>query len=330
MKKISIFIIALRPKPVVRSSLLAAVTLLASWIVLSPIQSSYAQSDPLNQSGSALKVEPIFNEIVANPGDTIKRQMTITNLSNFPLPMKGYVRQFVASDDQGNTNFPDNPDKKAVQQWFHIDAPDFILQPQDKHAIVLTIAVPQDAEPGGHYATLFFESLIPKEILSQTSLSLASRIGSLFFFVVSGDIHKQGNLSGFSARKIYQHGPVNFELGFTNTGNVHLHPVSTISITNWRGQTVTDIDDDGQTVLPNTSRHWSVMWKPTFAFGYYRALVKMATYPEAKTQTASITFFVIPIDLIAELVGLLSVILFIMTRGKRRLKKAYLALRGRL
>lgn len=282
-------------------------------------------------SASVLKLEPVLNEMTAKPGDRVVRQITLTNLSNIPLPIKGYARQFSATDELGDSDFPDNPDQKSVQQWFSFDTADFILQGHDSRTIILTIQIPNDAEPGGHYATVFFQSLIPKEILSQTTISLASRIGALFFLVVAGDVHTRGTLAEFSTAKVHQQTPVELAIRFTNTGNVHVRPASTITITNWRGSTVAVIDDDGQIVLPNKTRRWNVVWSPVgWAFGQYRASIVTTIDAGAKSEQSSITFWVMPFFLIGKAILSLVLVFWLLTRGRRRLAKAYQALRGKL
>ena len=276
---------------------------------------------------SALKVVPVFNDIVADPGQTLKQQIRVENLSPVPLPIKAYTLSFVATDEVGGSDYPDDNAPKSVQHWFSIDKPDFILQSGEIKSTNITISVPKDAEPGGHYATFFYESLIPKEAVSDPTVNLASRIGSLFFFVISGDIHRSGNIARFSTRKLWQHGPIDVTFGFANTGNVHVQPVSTVTITNWRGKTVATLNDLGQVVLPNKTRHWDIQWNKKYAFGLYHAHVVTKYHQDNPPLTKDIQFWVVPYAMIIETLIIIFISLFIFTRGRRRLRKAYKVLR---
>lgn len=289
--------------------------------------SSETTNDQPLQPKSALEVKPILNEIAVKPGETVEKEMIVTSLANIPLPIKAYTRSFIATNDTGGSDYPDIKDPGVVQNWFILENPDFILQPKATNIVKLKIKVPADARPGGHYATLFFESLIPKEALSETSFYLSSRIGALFFFVVAGDITEKGSITEFKTERVWRHEDINFDIAFTNQGNVHIRPRSLLTITDWRGNVVEKIEDRGNTTLPEKSRKWNLIWTKRPWIGKFKAKLETRIDQDSPIQTREATFFVFPSTEFGLLLIILLIGLFIL-RGRKRIVKAAKAVAG--
>jgi len=140
------------------------------------------------ENKSALAVGPAILEQILTPGVESQAKVFVSNLTNIPLPIKSQVSGFLSKEE-----FP--VDKKYVfdaSSWIYVDPADFILQPNEQKEILVTIKTPEGAAPGGHYATIYFEPLVPVVALSpQTTYSLA-RVGVLTFLVVKGEIIEKG------------------------------------------------------------------------------------------------------------------------------------------
>lgn len=220
---------------------------------------------------SVFEVSPVINQLVMDPGEKKTYYLTVENLSSIPIPMKAYSRAFLATNEEGEVDFINQgKDPNAVQNWFNIKKPDFILQPFQPIDIEVEIQVPDVVRAGGHYATVFFESLVPEDVLSSNSLFLSSRIGALFFFVISGDIVEDGEIVNFGTdNNFYTKGPVQFNISFKNKGNVDLTPQSEIVITDFRGNEVAKLEDNGLRTLPESTRKWDIDWDRRWLWGKY-------------------------------------------------------------
>lgn len=277
------------------------------------------------QPVSVLQVAPIMNDLAVKPGEMVRRQLTVTNLARIPLPMKAYSRAFIAIDEYGGSDTPDDTNPNSVQHWFTFENPDFILQPEETKSINYTITIPEDARPGGHYATIFVESLLPKEVLTETSLYLSSRIGALFFFVVAGDLVEKGSVTELKTKGFQQSGPISFEIAFKNEGNVDLTPKSMLTITNWQGKVVYTTEDKGNRTLPERTRRWKLTWDKNFLIGKYTAKLETKNTIDAKTQTTEIQFFIFPVvQTILAILGILFIYLVFFKGRKRMLKALYI------
>lgn len=224
-----------------------------------------------SQQKSVFEISPILNQLVLDPGEKKPYSVTVRNLSSIPIPVKAYTRAFVASDEFGEIDFIDiRDDPSSVQNWFKIEKPDFIIQPFENLTLDMVIEVPEVIRAGGHYATLFFESLVPEDVLSSNSIYLSTRIGALFFFVISGDIVESGEIETFSVgTNFFQKGPVKIDFAFRNTGNIDLTPKTRFLIKDFRGEIVHVIEDDGKRTLPERIRRWELIWDKEWLFGKY-------------------------------------------------------------
>ncbi len=312
----------------IRQSIFALLLVLSLFAPVNRRAHAEEQSnDTVPVQATILTVAPVLNELAMKPGESTDQKINVTNQARLPIPIKAYTRAFVATDENGGSDYPDEKDPHEVQHWFTIDQPDFILQPGMTREVRIKIDVPADARPGGHYATLFFESLIPKEAISQSSFFMSSRIGALFFFVIAGDLVEKGSVSELTTQKTWTHGPIDFNVAFKNEGNVDLRPKSTLTIKDMSGRDVVKINDNGQRTLPQKTRRWKVTWDAHWLFGYYTAVLESRNTIDASPQTTKVTFFVVPYYHIGAVIVTLILVYLIFFKGRDRMKKALKALK---
>jgi P pilus assembly chaperone PapD len=287
-----------------------------------------AAQDGAAAQQSALAVRPAILEHVLEPGVPVPFQIAVSNTTNFPLPIKSAVRDFTVLAEL--LEKPDQ-DRLNASAWFAIDEPDFILQPNQTRTVKGIIAPPTDATPGGHYATVYFQPLIPYEALSPSTAYLNSRLGVLAMLVVKGDIIQTAEYSrSLQTSGVIQHGPAEFVFSIRNTGNVHSMPTGKLIIYNRSGKEVDHIDLPAGIVLPNSDKEYKLSWPAPNAFGKYRAELQL-TYgsDQASLPQSQATFWVVPWgNMVAGLIGAAATGLFIY-KTRRRWDRAWHALRGK-
>lgn len=240
---------------------------------------------------NSLTVSPAILESIVTPGDATETIVTITNNTNFPLPIKGQANAFIT-----NHQFPRSLTVTYNSAaWFKLSPADFILQPSESKPVTVTIKPPKDTEPGGHYATLYFEPLIPQDVISPDSTISLTRIGVLTFLIVPGDIHENLTISPLTTSTWNTFGPLNFATTFNNSGNIHLLPLGEITITNLFGQVVETLNLSPSTILPGTSSEQSLTWPKQLLFGRYVAHLTVSYGQNNPKLTAPpLIFWVIP------------------------------------
>ncbi len=270
----------------------------------------------------SLKIAPAIEELAVAPGDTRKRGIRLTNLTGAPLPIKAYARAFVATDASGGSAYPDDTDPTAAQHWFTLDPPAFILPARATQIVGVTIRVPTLAEPGGHYATVFLESLVPQTTTNAASATLATRLGALYFLTVEGAITRRADITAVTTPPWRQTGPVVIGVTIANRGNVHVRPRVRAVIIGRYGQTLATITADTLTVLPQTTRQTILVWPRRWLLGRYTIRVAMEIDGLSPVETTS-QFWAVPWGLfLTLLVGTLLAVRF-GRRAKERFKRAW-------
>jgi hypothetical protein len=290
--------------------------------LLSPV---YAATSTESQ-GQGLSVNPAILELILDPGKTTTSTVIVGNPTNVPIPVKGSVKNFIPNEEISQT---DNNLFQA-QSWFKLSEPDFILQPQQTKKITITVTTPADASPGGHYATVYFQSLIPAEAVSSDRLYLTGRVGVLAFLVVKGDIKEEASIAQFTTSRLQQSGPVKFKLGIKNKGNVHVLPSGKIKIFDWRGKQIDEIPLRTGLVLPKTTREFELSWDRAGTVGSYSAKAEVSYGSEQQQlKSTEIRFWVLPwLPLILIFIIFIPLAWFSF-KTRRRWRRAWTVLRGK-
>ena len=268
-------------------------------------------------------VEPGKTEIFINPGETITKNVTITNRIGKNVKFK------LTTEDMTGTDDPESPiqllgDDKGPYSLKDLIIPEineFSLELGEKIIIPVTISVPIDAEPRGYYGALIISNepeVMGEEQSKETEgkARLISRIGSLFLLRINGEGKESGSLEDFKIsgpeQSFYEKRPRGFEISFKNDGNVHLVPHGMIIIKNILGKEVGRIPVDAYFSLPDSIRYREVLWKEGSGLGRYTA--NLSLYPGYGNQNNVdiLAFWIIPWKiLVATFVGLIALISFI-------------------
>lgn len=280
-------------------------------------------------------VEPGKTEIFIDPGQSITKNISITNRIGKNVKFK------LTTEDMVGTNDSQSPIKLlgsdvgpySLKNFIVPEITEFSLGLGDRITIPVTITVPLDAEPRGHYGALIvsnepeiFDSEQSKE--TEGKARLVSRIGSLFLLRINGEGKESGSLEDFKiigpSKSFYENRPKGFEILFKNDGNVHLVPHGKIIIKNILGKSVGEIPVDAYFSLPDSIRYREVLWSEGTGLGRYTANLSLFPGYGNKNQEDSIAFWIIPWKILAitfvGLIVLVSFIYYVLTRFELKKK----------
>ncbi|MEA2020526.1 MAG: hypothetical protein U9M98_02290 [Patescibacteria group bacterium] len=272
---------------------------------------------------AALGVSPVIIELILERGRSTEKKITVFNITNFPLPVKGNTESFFVLEDVE----PGAEEIFDVSSWVSIEPADFILQPREHKEVKISIDVPPEAEPGGHYASIYFQPLIPVEVLSPQTAFLTARVGTLGFFVVQGEIVEKAELGELEVRTLQQFGPVDFKFPIRNAGNVHLLPAGEVIITGFLGNEKEKLEISPSAILPQTTKEITAQWDKKYLFGKFSVEVNISYGSENKKLVAGpVDFWVVP--WLSLLIGgsLLTAVLVFCIMFRRRVGLALTAL----
>lgn len=267
-------------------------------------------------SGQALEIAPPVLNLTANPGQTLKTQISLRDVSSGALLVTGEINDFTASGEDGTPKIlttDDEPSPYSMKSWV-APLPKLLLEPRQIENLPVTIRVPADAAPGGYYGVVRFTATPPE--LDGTGVSLSASLGALILLRVSGEVKQDlaieqfevtttGTLSTDKPKTMFESTPLVFVQRIKNNGNIHEQPVGQVTITDMFGKKVAavNVNLEKRNILPQTIRKFEQKLDKSVIgdkklFGKYTATLTM-TYGEKKqTVTSQTTFWVIPYTLI--------------------------------
>ena len=269
-------------------------------------------------AGQGLEVSPPSQEVAINPGKTIIIKATIRNKGNTALPMQARIEDFTAKGDQGQVELTSNS-PYSVASWTKIAPASFTLTPGGAQEVTATIKAPADAA-GGRFGSFVFS--VKPDSPDAGAAAVAQEIASLFLVKVNGPVDEKLSIQSLHAPAFSEFGPVPFDIGFKNSGNVYVKSFGLINVTDMFGNKVADIVVPGTNIFPQADRVVRAQLNKQFLFGKYKATALMYYGSSNQNLSNSTTFVVFPVR-IAVIVLIIFVLLYLM---RKRLKKALKAL----
>ncbi|MBI5023235.1 MAG: fibronectin type III domain-containing protein, partial [Candidatus Magasanikbacteria bacterium] len=256
----------------------------------------------------ALSLSPALVEVKAEPGETLIQKIRLFNETNQTITVYPSLENFQPQLDGSQPKFLGDNDPFGAARWIEVQIKQVILKSGEAKDLLLKIKVSAVAEPGGHYAALFWSNRPGKNL----GIGSASRLAQLFLFKVKGAIKEDARIISFVKKE--NDVSLEFTLRLENFGTVHLAPQGSIEIVNWRNKKVKEIKINalGQSILPQSQRQFDVsLTTDKLALGFYSARVKLFYGESGKELNSKINFWIMPTALFSKLLGLAIVIILI-------------------
>ncbi|WKZ28700.1 MAG: hypothetical protein QY323_04145 [Patescibacteria group bacterium] len=307
------------------------------------------------RSARAMTISPPDFNLTASPGDVIEDVLHVYNEDPYAITLKPSLLNFTFRPGDETTGSPEfypageSRNGHELAEWITLkdDAP-FTISPGERVNIPFTLAIPLDAQPGGHFGAIHVGTLQEEQQLEGAKVGVLAATSALIFVRVNGETRDDLAIeSFFSSSRYYARLPADFTIRVSNGGTTHLIPVGNIFITDAFGRQVASLEvngDDKRRVLPGATRRFEKTWVKknlpksvpeyvqqwqNFAFGRYSAALVMnyGDSGEQKLLSATTTFWVVPWMVIASiLVGLIVLALLLrllLNRYERRVISRY-------
>jgi hypothetical protein len=241
-------------------------------------------------AGYVLTVSPVKVELLGIPGQTVTTEVEVMNPGAAPTTLQSSATDFVAEGESGKPQFlPTGKSAWSMSNWVSTDPPTFTLKPGEKKKVTVKIAIPGNAEPGGHYAAVLF-SAAPS---GGGQTAVVAKVGTLILLTVKGDMTVKGT-AVVASPWVVEKGPVAVPVRFTNAGNVHVRPTGEVQVTQLWGAPVTTVKVTGENVLPGSDRLLAASWaSPGLGVYLAHADLKYGT-PEQSLLTPNSLVIVFP------------------------------------
>jgi hypothetical protein len=239
--------------------LLGLVVLVGS---LAAIGKSYRASAAQSQPEVGLRMAPIRNYPVQNPGETTQSKFKLTNLTDKTQKVSFTSEKFKVLDEEYNYAF--SPDQS---KWIKFSTPSVKLAPGQTKKITYQIAVPVNASPGGYYFLVVASS---KHSGNSTNITELRRVAGLVYLEVGGEIIHKTNILTFDVPWFTLRQNLATSVRLANQGNTHDRNRVAVNTRYWPFGKVTEgVQLEGLT-LPETVRKLSGMIKLGAIPGVYK------------------------------------------------------------
>ena len=214
---------------------------------------------------SALAVSPVLYDFEIAPGSSRQSGVTLTNDTREEETYTLHAQNFSPSGECGQQVYVEEARPTGLASWIYPERPTVILGPGESAEFPFVVNVPRNAEPGGHYATLFFTRT--GDVDEGSGVGVGSEVGVLLLVNVPGNVREDAQVESFTLRgsKIRDRLPVFFDLRIRNLGSVHFRTRGTLIIKNMFGRVVqrTSANPNNVATLPASVRRVESVWART-------------------------------------------------------------------
>lgn len=242
----------------------------------------------------SLNVAPHTFDLQVLPGEELQNKIRIYNQSEVAIPIQVRVVNFEAAGEGGAIAFVESEEDISFnpRKWIRIENPNFILDPNESEKVNFSLNIPENAEPGSHYATVIFEPKLPSFYFEEEGVRTIPEIGVLFLisvkkFVLEPEIEqklsivefslpKEGRITGLenfvsrlvgsvaqaASLNIVESPPSKFTLRIKNNDIYHIKPFGKVLIYNFFGKKVGETEIPQRTILPGKIRQFPVEFSP--------------------------------------------------------------------
>ena len=269
-------------------------------------------------------VSPTSQTVELAPGASTSGTLTAINDGDTDVSYHVYATDYAVKNEDYVGVFTTGGGSKdtSAATWFTLPTGAFTVRGHEEATVAYTLTVPKTAAIGGHYATVFIET-IPPTGQQGTYISRIQRLGSIFYITVNGALNISGSIASYSASILQTTTPIHADLRIQNNGNVHFIAEGTTQLSTLFGKSGKPASFHGE-VLPGTTRHFAISM-PSGPIGIYHVV----TTVKYAGQTTTLGRYVIEIPLITLLVALISLavlitvtVLWLRDRRKRRQPKS--------
>ena len=269
-------------------------------------------------------IPPTIENVEVTPGKTYTQSIKVRNESTETKTINVSVHDFIVTNNEGRVEFMDNVldainNRWAASSWIQLSTTSLTLEPGQTKNLNFTVMPPENALSGGHYAAIVY-SPDSAYIGNNTGASIQTKVGTLVYITIPGDISQNAIIQSFSAPKFSEFGPIDFNATIKNSSDIHIQPVGSITIKNWFGGKTAQLNLDPTNIFPYTTRDFQSTLNKKWLFGRYQATLNAVYGTAGGLISATIFFWVIPWRLIILIIAAIAIIITLVTVLKKKPK----------
>ncbi|GIW62824.1 MAG: hypothetical protein KatS3mg090_0650 [Patescibacteria group bacterium] len=263
---------------------------------------------------------PARQEITANPGETKTIPVVFLNKTLSPIQGKLGTRDFIVRGKDNVPEFIDFPTETEIRysakNWIELPFENATIPAADKVIVYAQLKVPADAVPGGHYASIYFETEPPSPD-QNTSGSIAAasqQINALLYIKVAGEAKESASITKFSIPNFLEYGPIKIETEITNNGDIHIRPLGSINIYDTFGNLIESQKLEEKNIFPGAISVYTNNLGQKWMLGKYKVELKAIYGEKQKELTAVKELYIFPYKEATVILLLLAIVIFLIRK----------------
>jgi hypothetical protein len=259
-------------------------------------------------------VHPSSFDLVESPGQTTTDTITLDNLQSQSIKVRVDLRNFTALGEEGAVNLTTDDTTYSLAKWIAVEPMTIDIPAHSSNVFNFSVAIPKDAEPGGHFGSIVFTTVPPA--VKGTGAALSLEVASLIALEIPGNAKEKAIIESFTTdKKFYEFGPVTFNTRVSNQGGRHIVINGSIIAKGWFGQKFIAPLYPPESILPGATKKITTVIDHNLLIGPFTATL-IATYGTKNEQlNANIEFNAFPIRYAV----ILLVILFLIFLARNRI-----------
>ena len=211
------------------------------------------------------------------PGSTKTGLIHIKNTSEETVAVRAYLDDwYYLPGGDGSKEFQ-TPGTLPLScaSWINFNPAEFTIPPYGNQVVNYIVKVPQGAS-GGHYAVLFFETLMAKPVPEEgIGVGVAVRLGSLFYVEAEGSLKREMTIGNLSLERASGSTPLKVNLELKNTGNVDITASGTFDLIDKTGMVYARGAFNDVYTFPNDTGTLSGEWNASIPAGNFDLVITL-------------------------------------------------------
>lgn len=252
------------------------------------------------------------------PGETRGFQTKIKNISGIDQVYFLSKRDIVGVREGGVPIFAEDGQEKTgyeLSDWIVLPTTEIFVPAGSVVDFNFIMTIPENAVPGSHFGSVVVAVEPPD--MEDNGASIGYEVANIISIRVEGEVTESARIRQFSTSQyIYGSTNVEFEAVIENEGNTLVKPIGPLEVKNMYGKKVANLtfNESQSAIFPRTTRNFKVNWTDQSpGFGRYEAMLSVVYGVEGsmKTLTSTVTFWILPMNIITPALIGLSVILIL-------------------
>ena len=276
------------------------------------------------QVSRTLTVVPPTQNFKAKPGKQVQTTVKVRNEGSEPVTVKAGIKDFLVFDDKGTPKMveEETSGRWSLSSWMIISPTEYTLNAHSSKMFDVVILVPDDALPGGHYASVYFTPVEGGLAQGESGSGIETKLASLLSVFVEGPVSEIAYVRKFFAPRFQEYGPVVIATQIENQSDSDITPKGTITVKDFLGKTLATFKLEERRIFPFAIRSFENKIEKKWLFGRYKGVLTASYGQTGQALVAYLYFWVIPWRIITAIVlGLIIIALFGYWLGHRKAKE---------